>query len=207
LKAYYKNLWEAITKGPSVTRGIPVTRSDTWSVLIDVAYGRQDEYRITAKALFDSQCKFDLISTRCAAKLGLNFNKAVREPLSMTITGHTIYKVGKIDARWHCGEIVRSSSSDKVISFLPLVYDTCFLVIDSEYFDIIIGHPTLDDLELYGRKNNITAPFRPLPPNIAAPASVIATQQGAAEEEREKERLRMEQDELRRVRQPSICNI
>lgn len=121
----------------------------------------------------------------------------------MTITGDRIYKVAEIDLRWCCLEDDRPSSSGRSISFLPLFYDTRFLVVDSPYFEIIIGHPTLKDLNLYGRMNNIVCPFRSLPSNVATSSSVTAAQQSAADEERRRERLRTEQDELQRVRKPS----
>ncbi|KAH7379486.1 hypothetical protein BKA66DRAFT_571313 [Pyrenochaeta sp. MPI-SDFR-AT-0127] len=206
-KAYVKTIWKAITKTPSAKRSIPATRSDTWSVPIDVAiFGNLmvHEFRIVAIALFDSQCKFDMISTSCAARLGLSYENAIRQPFSMTITRDTIYTVAEVDLRWHCNEAVQSSASDNVISFLPLFYDTRFLVIESDCFDIIIGHPTLERLNLYERKNNIIAPFRPLSPKVAAPSSLTAAQQTAADKEREMERLRTEQDERQRVRGPSI---
>jgi hypothetical protein len=175
--------------------------------MIRVVYGNNDGHRISALALLDSQCEFDMISTRCAARLGLNYKNAPREHLANTITGNRVYKVGEVWIRWCLEEGVRLSSSDEEITFSRRFEEARFLVVDSELFDVIIGHPTLVSLDLYAQQKNLVAPFRTLASKVSSSASDTAAEQRDFEKRMEKERLRMEEAERRRVRTSSVCQI
>jgi hypothetical protein len=170
--------------------------------MIRVLYGERDEHRISAMALLDSQCEFNMMSTRCAARLGLKYDDAPRHPLAKTITGHLVYKVGEIRTRWYFEEGVQLSSSDKEITYFRRFEETDLLVIDSNEFDVIIGHPTLLSLGVYEQARNLAAPFRPLASNAGASTNDTAAEQRDFEERMERERLRVKEAERQRVRNP-----
>ncbi|KAH8722340.1 hypothetical protein GQ44DRAFT_807824 [Phaeosphaeriaceae sp. PMI808] len=194
-KAYLKNIWDFIAKGPVLEEDTQAISNELWNVPIRLTYGDTDEHRPYALALFDSQSPFDMIATRFAAKLGLNYYNVARKVIGRTITGDDILGVGEITARWYC-----DSSSWRIEAGI-------FQVVATVEFDVKIGHPTLNDLHLYERNNLIVAPYRPLPSNAAASASKIKEEQREWEERRKSESLKVKADEEQRVRKPSTREI
>lgn len=134
--------------------------NDTWQGIADVAYEvGNSELVKRGVILLDTQSQHDLISTRFARKFQVDLNNTVPEPFAFTVTGHTVYSVGKMNARWYT-EKTRSRLSFKFKG--PTLWrfiETEFRIIDSDHFDIIIGKRTINEHKLFERQS-LLAPFR-----------------------------------------------
>ena len=96
-----------------------------------------------------------------------------------------------------------TSPSGSELSFPPKFYDADFYVIDSDHFEVIIGHPSLELNGIYGRKDTI-APFRSFVSAAGSSAAADAAQQQAHVAAVEAERARVSQFEKQQVRLSGI---
>jgi hypothetical protein len=86
--------------------------------------------------------------------LGLQFDKALREPFARTHRGELVYSVGVVSARWFPN--LKSGAKLKI----PLKTNyTTFLVIVSDAFDVIIGRPSIVSSGIYYNKPGLLQPL------------------------------------------------
>jgi hypothetical protein len=140
--------------------------NDTWQGIANVAYAVGNSELIKRGViLLDTQSQHDLISSRFARKFQVDLDDAVSEPFAVTVTGHTVFSVGVMSARWYT-EKTRSRLSFK--SKGPNLWrfiETEFRIIDSDHFDVIIGKSTINKHKLFDRQS-LLAPFREtIPPS------------------------------------------
>jgi hypothetical protein len=145
-------------------RTVGRSSNDTWQGIGDVAY-EVDNSELVKRGviLLDTQSEDDLISTRFARKFLVDLDAANPKPYALTVTGHTVYSVGTMSARWYT-EKKRSRLSFR--SRGPILWrfiEAEFRIIDSDQFDVIIGKRTINDHMLLER-TSLVAPFRELIP-------------------------------------------
>ena len=176
------------------------TPSDTWCVpaTLIVEQNKKYEYKWEAVLALDSQCAFNLISTLMVERENLVIEQPDRKHLATTITGQQIYSLGHIDIRVWCKVKVKPLLSGQP-TFKPKYYKMRFLVVQSNNFEAIVGHRTMEEEHIY-RDKDLICPFR----TTAKSSGDIAAQQQAADERIRKESLRVAEDEKRRADQQQM---
>ncbi|KAF3000789.1 hypothetical protein E8E13_005654 [Curvularia kusanoi] len=132
----------------------------SWQGTGDIAYEKESSEVVKRGViLLDSQSEYDLISTRFAGQFDLDFKDAIRQYHAFTVTGHTVYSVGTMNARWYTQ---KSRSRWFFKSKGPSLYrfvEAEFRIIESDHFDVIIGSRTINKHRLLEQKS-LLAPFR-----------------------------------------------
>jgi hypothetical protein len=109
-----------------------------------------------AVIIYDSGCEQDLVSTAYIASAARSkpMETTPRRTLAMSITGAPFDSLGEVDIRW---------LDPNFTSYRYL--ETRCLVVESDFFDIIIGRKTIQRLQLYVRNSVSVAgqTFRPRP--------------------------------------------
>ncbi|KAH7071637.1 hypothetical protein FB567DRAFT_207671 [Paraphoma chrysanthemicola] len=175
-------------------------QNNTWKQCIRIAYtlsaGTSDITRY-AICSFDSSCGLDLMSAAYAANvLNLSFDDNTPQLIGIGITGEPVYSLGRLKARWYPEDDTPSTSTAGAeFSYPPKFYDADFYIVDSKIFEVIIGHSSLERNGIYGRKNNMIAPFRSLVQDTRPSAAADAAQDQAHAEAVAAERARVKQFE------------
>lgn len=186
-------------------------QNHTWGVLIYIAYAPSALASDTTHAAigaFDSQCAIDMMSRRYAEEiLGARFDNTTREPVGYTITNEPVFSVGRLKARWTYAEDVSSSSPGSEPVFAPLFYDAEFFVVESDHFEVIIGHPSLEKYKIYERKVGLMAPFRSLVSSANSSAAADAAQDQAHAAAMAAERACLSQFLQQQVRSTDMCGL
>ncbi|KZM26420.1 uncharacterized protein EKO05_0005921 [Ascochyta rabiei] len=162
----------------------PLSTSNTWNMPINIIYLMSvygPEIRRSATGRFDSQSDVDLMSSTYAVRvLGLHFDNANSVPVGKTITGEVVHSIGQVTARWGpTQDATLSSPSGDKITLTAKTYHATFHVIDSDEFDVYIGHPSLVKNGLYGKKPKVLNPFR----SYGSAAGPTATSNSAQDQE------------------------
>ncbi|KAJ4377235.1 hypothetical protein N0V83_000058 [Neocucurbitaria cava] len=180
------------------------SRKAVWEKNTEVSIVMSNNKEITrlAHVLFDPQCLGDLISTSFLRNFpGLQYERS-EQRFGRTILSSPVPSIGTVDIRWH-HEKAKNSTSRSKYSQTRIDNTTCH-VVDSKEFDLIIGRPTIDRLELFIANRRLVAPFFRGPNTGIDPKTIEQTEQtaelvrGQAEQEqrrREEERKEKEQRE------------
>jgi hypothetical protein len=107
-----------------------------------------------AVIMYDTGCEKDLVSTAYMEACRLPQDTTPRRTFAMSITGAAYDSVGEVDIRWYDPNFTRYRYLDA----------TC-LVVESNFFDIIIGRRTLEKLQLFVRN----------PAHVAGPTFAVPT--------------------------------
>lgn len=151
VKARFDNVRKAILDSPTEYP------NDTWTVPVTLVAGQQDKQKWWESILaFDSRCRFNLISTRIVEREALEMERIEEVHVADTMTGLPIYCLGYINITvWFMVEI--QSQLGREPTFLPRCYNVRFLVVESNTFDMIIGHRTMEDEKMYRDKDMIVS--------------------------------------------------
>lgn len=162
---------------------------------------------------FDTQCSIDVISTRLVAGLDASYKPMESRLIARTIAGETINAIGQVRARlwlkytW--------SIFGWVLEGPPKLVELRLLVVESDLFDVFIGHPTLKKqrflnhcsswkgisgcLVLRNRPRKhaepIIAPFRPVTQDTKVKAREKAAIKKSINDIREADQRRLEERE------------
>ncbi|KAH7390762.1 hypothetical protein DE146DRAFT_142424 [Phaeosphaeria sp. MPI-PUGE-AT-0046c] len=137
--------------------------------------------------LYDSGCDYDIISTGHLAECSKPAADVQKRTFAMSITGEPFDYLYKVHIRW----------KDENFTNLKWLETEC-LVVEAEFFDIIIGRKTMERLQLYVRNPKLIGPLlTPLPPVDDSPAAKAARAQ-AARIKREQELQSQNEEESRR---------
>lgn len=96
--------------------------------------------------LYDSGCEYDLISTGYLAERRKPEEDVVKRAFAMSITGEPFDSLGTAGIRW----------KDDDFSSLRYI-DTSCLIVESDFFDVIIGRKTMQKLRLFVRNPDLIA--------------------------------------------------
>ncbi|CAO2647112.1 Nn.00g080340.m01.CDS01 [Neocucurbitaria sp. VM-36] len=136
-------------------------RKPKWEIITEIRISvGVDEVKRSAVVLFDPQCPKDVISTRFLRNFpGLDYERS-SESIGCSITGGERFKsIGRVEIRWHCGKRKPSLSRSPVYYLNCFEESTC-LVVESEKFEVMIGRPAIEKLELYRSNHPLVAAFR-----------------------------------------------
>jgi len=113
------------------------------------------------KILVDTQSTVDAISTSCVSRYpGYTYSASAGVAIGTSITGRENYlSIAEIEIRWRGINNQAQRSSGPYFRQTRIEESTCH-VVESDEFDLIIGQPTINRLELLRRKTPILAAFR-----------------------------------------------
>ncbi|KAF3040787.1 hypothetical protein E8E11_001709 [Didymella keratinophila] len=131
---------------------------------------------------------------------GLNFDNAIPKPVGETITGGIVYSIGEVTARWApVQDVTLSSPSGDKITIPARTHITTFHVIQSDRFDVFVGHPSLENNGLYGERPKLLNPFR----SYGSRSGPTATSSPAQDQEYLR-RMEAERQAVAKLTQPQV---
>jgi hypothetical protein len=117
--------------------------------------GIKPDERRYAVILYDSGCEHNLISTHYMENLRKPQDVTNKRIFAMSITGQPFEDEGEVGIRWR----------DDNIAPLKFLNATCRIV-ESDFFDVIIGRRTILDKKLFVRNPHIAGPLLTSPPSV-----------------------------------------
>ncbi|KAI4919805.1 hypothetical protein J4E90_001942 [Alternaria incomplexa] len=146
------------------------------------------------KILVDTQSTVDAISTSCVSRYpGYTYSASAGVAIGTSITGRENYlSIAEIEIRWRGINNQAQRSSGPYFRQTRIEESTCH-VVESDEFDLIIGQPTINRLELLRRKTPILAAFRGV--NTSVNIENIHDDQQSAEDKRKKAKEHKKQRE------------
>jgi hypothetical protein len=108
-----------------------------------------------AVIMYDSGCEYNLISTNYVETLRKPKDATLKRTFAMSITGQPFEDVGEVDIRWRDDNITRFRFLDA----------TCRIV-ESDFFDVIIGRRTILDEKLFVPNPDIAGPLLTSVPQV-----------------------------------------
>ena len=152
-------------------------------------------------------------SSYAANTLGIHFDNPVQEPIARTICGEILYSIGVVKARWFPMQgATLSSPSGDTITLAFKTHWTTFHVIDTDGWDVYIGHPTLLEngcLKVEARLPLVNPVRHYVSPNGPAPVTTPEQDQDylrrMKEERKREEAARQRRAAAQQVRFPCIC--
>lgn len=128
------------------------------------------EKLIHARAIFDTACPYNLMSSSIANLVGLEFDEEKKTPELTGLGGGQFVATGEAHARFRIMPRHRTIQGDP-LKYHPRFYKARFMVSERiEDFDILIGKATIREYGLVKLTDGLGAfpaqpPFRPAPSN------------------------------------------
>lgn len=126
-------------------------------LLIGVREGENSPWSqyIPGNALLDTGSEHNLVTTQFLKSIGFEWEATTSAINIFQMDGTEIKILGEVQGRWHP---LKAPKSDNFPSRFPT---SSFKVVDLEYYDMIIGRVTINELELFRPKRSLFGGFRP----------------------------------------------